>query len=51
MAKQKYEVLSPIKLNKKRHEPGATLDLDEETAAPLLEAKAIKAPEKPAERK
>jgi len=51
MAKQKYEVLTPIKHNKKRHEPGKVIELDDDEAEPLLAVKAIKAPEKPAEKK
>lgn len=32
----KFKVLSPLDLDNKRIEPGKTVDLDEDTAAPLL---------------
>ncbi len=44
----KYLVKSPLKHNKKRFGPGAAVDLPEETAAPLLAAKAIEAVAEPA---
>lgn len=57
MAKKHYKVLSPVShgeaddagkvtLKAKRYEPGETIALDEEHAAPLLEAKAIEPAEK-----
>lgn len=42
--KKKYEVTSPIHLDK-RYEIGSTILLTDEDAGPLLAAKGIKAPE------
>ncbi len=47
----KYTVTSPIKHKGKRIEPGKTVDMDEETAQPLIDAGALAAPEKPAKKK
>lgn len=39
----KYKVITPLEYNQKRVEPGKTLDLDDDTAAPLLAAGAVEA--------
>lgn len=37
----KYKVLTPVEHNGKRFEPGKTVELDDDTAAPLLAVAAV----------
>lgn len=39
----KYKVILPIEHNQKLYTPGKTLDVDEDTAAPLLATGAVEA--------
>lgn len=51
MPKSKYEVISPLLHDGKHYEPGKSVELEDQAAEPLIEAKAVKAPEKAAEKK
>lgn len=47
----KYKVLTPVDIDNKRLEPGKTVELDDDTAQPLMNVRAVEAVPAPAKGK